>query len=74
MTLTEKKIQRMVDNYQFMQTCFIPYNDKTPKEQMTQLYYFLRDQMEDVERIDRQDAIDRRYRLNGKGYSGKAGH
>tara|TARA_B100000497_G_C7578415_1_gene348321 strand:+ start:504 stop:728 length:225 start_codon:yes stop_codon:yes gene_type:complete len=74
MTLTEKKIQRMIDNYQFMQTCFIPYDDKTPAEQMTQLYYFLRDQMEDVERIDRQDAIDNRNRLNSNGYTGKAGH
>ena len=64
MTLTEKKIQRMIDNYQFMQTCFVPYDDKTPAEQMTQLYYFLRDQMQDVERIDRQDAIDNRNRLN----------
>lgn len=74
MTLTEKKIQRMIDNYQFMQTCFIPYDDKTPAEQMTQLYYFLRDQMEDVERIDRQNAIDNRNRLNSNGYTGKAGH
>lgn len=74
MTLTEKKIQRMIDNYQFMQTCFIPYDDKTPAEQMTQLYYFLRDQMQDVERIDRQDAIDSRNRLNSNGYTGKAGH
>ncbi len=74
MTLTEKKIQRMIDNYQFMQTCFIPYDDKTPAEQMTQLYYFLRDQMEDVERIDRQDASDRRTQLNSNGYTGKAGH
>ena len=74
MTLTEKKIQRMIDNYQFMQTCFVPYDDKTPAEQMTQLYYFLRDQMQDVERIDRQDAIDNRKRLNSNGYTGKAGH
>ena len=74
MTLTEKKIQRMISNYQFMQTCFIPYDDKTPAEQMTQLYYFLRDQMEDVERIDRQDASDRRTQLNSNGYTGKAGH
>ena len=74
MTLTKKKIQRMIDNYQFMQTCFIPYDDKTPAEQMTQLYYFLRDQMEDVERIDRQDASDRRTQLNSNGYTGKAGH
>ena len=74
MTLTEKKIQRMIDNYQFMQTCFIPYDDKTPAEQMTQLYYFLRDQMEDVERIDRQEASDRRHKLNSSAYAGKAGH
>ena len=78
MTLTEKKIQRMIDNYQFMQTCFVPYvdawDDKTPAEQMTQLYYFLRDQMEDVERIDRQDASDRRHNLNSSAYAGKAGH
>jgi hypothetical protein len=77
MTLTEKKIQRMVDNYQFMQTCFTCWckeSDKTPAEQMTQLYYFLRDQMQDVERIDRQDAIDNRNRLNSNGYTGKAGH
>ena len=74
MTLTEKKIQRMIDNYQFMQTCFVPYDDKTPAEQMTQLYYFLRDQMEDVERIDRQDASDRRHKLNSSAYAGKAGH
>jgi hypothetical protein len=74
MTLTEKKIQRMIDNYQFMQSCFVPYDDKTPAEQMTQLYYFLRDQMEDVERINRQEASDRRHKLNGKGYAGKAGH
>jgi len=73
MTLTEKKIQRMVDNYQFMQSCF-KVSNKTPAEQMTQLYHFLRDQMEDVERIDRQEAINRRHQLNGKGYSGKAGH
>ena len=77
MTLTEKKIQRMVDNYQFMQSCFTCWcteSDKTPAEQMTQLYYFLRDQMQDVERIDRQDAIDNRNRLNSNGYTGKAGH
>jgi len=74
MTLTKKKIQRMIDNYQFMQTCFVPYDDKTPAEQMTQLYYFLRDQMEDVERIDRQDASDRRHKLNSSAYAGKAGH
>lgn len=75
MTLTEKKIQRMVDNYQFIRTCLLTdYNDKTIEEQMTQLYYFLRDQMQDVERIDRQDAIDDRNRLNSDGYSGKAGH
>ena len=75
MTLTEKKIQRMVDNYQFIRTCLLTdYNDKTTEEQMTQLYYFLRDQMEDVERTDRQEAINRRHQLNGKGYSGKAGH
>ena len=74
MTLTEKKIQRMIDNYQFMQTCFIPYDDKTPAEQMTQLYYFLRDQMEDVERIDRQEASNRRHKLNSSEYAGKAGH
>ena len=55
-------------------TCFIPYDDKTPAEQMTQLYYFLRDQMEDVERIDRQDASDRRHNLNSSAYAGKAGH
>ena len=68
----------MIDNYQFMQTCFVPYvdawDDKTPAEQMTQLYYFLRDQMEDVERIDRQDASDRRHNLNSSAYAGKAGH
>jgi hypothetical protein len=74
MTLTEKKIQRMIDNYQFMQTCFIPYDDKTPAEQMTQLYYFLRDQMEDVERSDRQEASDRRHNLNSSAYAGKASH
>lgn len=77
MTLTEKKIQRMVDNYQFMQSCFTCWcktSDKTPAEQMTQLYYFLRDQMEDVERIDRQEASDRRRQLNSNGYAGKAGH
>ena len=74
MTLTEKKIQRMIDNYQFMQTCFIPHDDKTPAEQMTQLYYFLRDQMEDVERSDRQEASDRRHNLNSSAYAGKAGH
>jgi hypothetical protein len=77
MTLTEKKIQRMIDNYQFMQTCFTCWckeSDKTPAEQMTQLYYFLRDQMEDVERIDRQEASDRRHKLNSSVYAGKAGH
>jgi len=74
MTLTEKKIQRMVDNYQFMQTCFVPYDDKTPVEQMTQLYHFLRDQMDDVERIDRQEASNRRHKLNSPAYAGKAGH
>jgi len=75
MTLTEKKIQRMVDNYQFIRTCLLTdYNDKTIEEQMTQLYYFLRDQMEDVERINRQEASDARHRLNGSGYAGKAGH
>ena len=75
MTLTEKKIQRMVDNYQFIRACLLTdYNDKTIEEQMTQLYYFLRDQMQDVEHIDRQDAIDNRNRLNSNGYTGKAGH
>lgn len=64
----------MIDNYQFMQTCFTPYDDKTPAEQMTQLYYFLRDQMEDVERSDRQEASDRRHNLNSSAYAGKAGH
>ena len=75
MTLTEKKIQRMVDNYQFIRTCLLTdYNDKTVEEQMTQLYYFLRDQMVDVERIDRQEASARRSLLNSNGYTGKAGH
>ena len=75
MTLTEKKIQRMVDNYQFIRTCLLTdYNDKKIEEQMTQLYHFLRDQMQDVEHIDRQDAIDNRNRLNSNGYTGKAGH
>ena len=75
MTLTEKKIQRMVDNYQFIHTCLLTdYNDMTIEEKMTQLYYFLRDQMQDVEHIDRQDAIDNRNRLNSNGYTGKAGH
>ena len=47
-------------------------NDKSIEERMTQLYFFLRDQMEDVEREDRQAAIEKRNRLNG-GYT-KAGH
>jgi len=64
MTLTDKKIQRMVTNYQYIRTCLLTdYNDKTIEEQMTQLYYFLRDQMQDVEREDRQEAYNARFNL-----------
>ena len=71
MTLTEKKIQRMVKQHQYI-SAILNHTDKDPTEQMTQLYYFLRDQMEDVERINRDEAIAARNRLNG--YPSKAGH
>mgnify|MGYP003639668355 FL=1 len=70
MTLTDKKIQRMVNNYQYIR--HVTIGKQTPEEQMTQLYYFLRDQMQDVERADRQEASDARH--NNNGYAGKAGH
>ena len=73
MTLTEKKIERMVKQYQYIASVVSDHtNDKSIEQRMTQLYFFLRDQMEDVEREDRQAAIERRNRLNG-GYT-KAGH
>ena len=71
MTLTEKKIQRLVKQHQYI-TAVLTQTDKDPKEQMTHLYHFLRDQMEDVERINRDEAIAARNRLNG--YPSKAGH
>ena len=61
MTLTEKKIQRMVNNYQYIR--HVTLGEQTPEEQMTQLYYFLRDQMQDVERTDRQEAYQARHNL-----------
>ena len=73
MTLTEKKIERMVTQYQYISSVVGDHTiDKSIEERMTQLYFFLRDQMEDVERLDRQAAIEKRNRLNG-GYT-KAGH
>lgn len=71
MTLTEKKIERMVHQYQYIRTIF-QREDLDPQEQMTRLYHFLRDQMQDVEMLDRQEAIEKRNRLNC-GYT-KAGH
>ncbi len=61
MTLTDKKIQRMVTNYQYIR--HVTLGEQTPEEQMTQLYYFLRDQMQDVERADRQEAYQARHNL-----------
>ena len=55
MTLTDKKIQRMVTNYQYIRHVTIG--------EQTQLYYFLRDQMQDVERQDRQEAYNARFNL-----------
>ena len=73
MTLTEKKIERMTTQYQYIASVVGDHTiDKSIEERMTQLYFFLRDQMEDVERLDRQAAIEKRNRLNG-GYT-KAGH
>ena len=72
MTLTQKKIQRMVDNYQYIAliTQRHKYDGEAPtiEEQMTQLYHFLKDQMQDVEREDRQEAMQARMEGNS-GYS-----
>lgn len=66
MTLTEKKIQRMVNNYGMIASIVNPDDhSKSTEEQMTQLYYFLRDQMQDVERTDLSEAAERRSKANG---------
>lgn len=66
MTLTEKKIQRMVSTYGMIASIVNPDDhSKSTEEQMTQLYYFLRDQMQDVERIDLSEAAERRSKANG---------
>lgn len=66
MTLTQKKIQRMVDNYGMIASIVNPDDhSKSTEEQMTQLYYFLRDQMQDVERTDLSEAAERRSKANG---------
>ena len=70
MTLTEKEIQRMVYNYQYILRTV--ESEKTIKEQMTQLYHFLKDQMQDVERIDRQEAMQARI-VGNDGYT-KSSH
>lgn len=73
MTLTDKKIERMVNQYQYIASVVGDHTiEKSIEERMTQLYFFLRDNMEDVEREDRQAAIEKRNRLNG--YPSKAGH
>ena len=51
----------MVNNYQYIR--HVTLGEQTPEEQMTQLYYFLRDQMQDVERTDRQEAYQARHNL-----------
>ena len=66
MTLTQKKIQRMVNNYGMIASIVNPDDhSKSTEEQMTQLYYFLRDQMQDVERTDLSEATERRSKANG---------
>jgi len=66
MTLTQKKIQRMVNNYGMIASIVNPDDhSKSTEEQMTQLYYFLRDQMQDVERTDLSEAAERRSKANG---------
>lgn len=65
MTLTQKKIQRMVSNYGMIASIVNPDDhSKSTEEQMTQLYYFLRDQMQDVERTDLSEASQRRREAN----------
>lgn len=66
MTLTQKKIQRMVSNYGMIASIVNPDDhSKSTEEQMTQLYYFLRDQMQDVERTDLSEAAENRSKANG---------
>ena len=66
MTLTQKKIQRMVSNYGMIVSIVNPDDhSKSTEEQMTQLYYFLRDQMQDVERTDLSEAAEHRSKANG---------
>ena len=61
MTLTQKKIERMVTQYQYISSVVGDHTiEKSIEERMTQLYFFLRDQMEDVEMQSRQDAKDKR--------------
>lgn len=56
----------MVNNYGMIASIVNPDDhSKSTEEQMTQLYYFLRDQMQDVERTDLSEAAERRSKANG---------
>ena len=59
----------MVSTYGMIASIVNPDDhSKSTEEQMTQLYYFLRDQMQDVERTDLIEAHRNRKEANG-GYN-----
>ena len=82
MTSTERKIDRIKRNLAYlrlgMERSVYPGDTddeaRGDQEIASWLYYQITQMIDDVDREIIQEATDRRNRLNGKGYSGKAAH